>query len=172
MSTVRDLLGQLTDIGATLKVIGGQLVVRAGATAVPSRLLAQLRHDKPLVLSILADASRADIPPDASAWRGYYEERAGVREYDAGYDRAEAERLAWSDMLLAWHMMCGGRPARSRCAGCDEPVGTDALVLPDGARVHFVGIDCLTRYGDRWRGRAEQALVHIGLVRPGTADAD
>jgi|FLOH01.1.fsa_nt_gi hypothetical protein len=27
-----------------------------------------------------------------------YEERAAIREYDGGFDRTEAERLAWDDL--------------------------------------------------------------------------
>ena len=34
--------------------------------------------------------------------------------------------------------------------------GSQALNLTDGNRVHFEPIDCLIRFGKRWRGDAQQ----------------
>jgi hypothetical protein len=44
--------------------------------------------------------------------------------------------------------------------------GSQALNLPDGNRVHFEPIDCLIRFGKRWRGDASEALVALGLEPP------
>ena len=54
-----------------------------------------------------------------------------------------------------------------QCAGCNAPLGgSQALNLPDGNRVHFDPIDCLIRFGNRWRGDAHKALVACGLEPP------
>jgi hypothetical protein len=54
-----------------------------------------------------------------------------------------------------------------QCAGCDAPIGgSQALNLPDGNRVHFEPIDCLIRFGERWRGDASAALIALGLEPP------
>ena len=37
----------------------------------------------------------------APDWLDYFEERAAIREYEGGFTRAEAERLAWCDTLTA-----------------------------------------------------------------------
>jgi len=42
-----------------------------------------------------------DIPEEVDL-QEEYEERAGILEYDAGLDRAEAERLAW-ELVAARH---------------------------------------------------------------------
>lgn len=34
-------------------------------------------------------------------WLAYYEERAAIREYEGGFDRAEAERLALDEAVAA-----------------------------------------------------------------------
>jgi hypothetical protein len=44
--------------------------------------------------------------------------------------------------------------------------GSQALNLPDGNRVHFELIDCLIRFGKRWRSDASEALVALGLEPP------
>lgn len=38
---------------------------------------------------------------DGEDWRVFYEERAAVREYDGGWPRAVAERLALADVIAA-----------------------------------------------------------------------
>ena len=52
-----------------------------------------------------------------------------------------------------------------QCAGCGEPIGgLEALALANSHRVHFETLDCLLRYGERWRGAATHALVATGLA--------
>ena len=76
----------------------------------------------------------------------------------------EARRPAWGDVENEWHELHGRRWPAWQCAGCNAPVGgSQALNLPDGNRVHFEPIDCLIRFGKRWRGAACEALVAFGL---------
>lgn len=106
-------------------------------------------------------------PTDPEAWRDLYEERAAMRQYGGGYDRAVAERLAWGELQNRWHMRHGQRTPRRRCAGCGGAITGAALDLIDGTRVHLAaGNDCLIRYGKRWRGAATLALLDLGLKPP------
>jgi len=62
-------------------------------------------------------------------------------------------------------MAHGRRAPASLCAGCDQLIsGVEILLLPDGTRVHFGGLECLVRYGERWRSAATDALVTMGLT--------
>jgi hypothetical protein len=112
-----------------------------------------------------------DSPPDgteaeAAELRYVYEERVGIRIYDAGYTRREAERLAFGEMIEQW---CGRHPLPLRpeiCAGCGVPLAAGGLNLPDGARVHWEGdhvFDCLIAYGVGRKRRAAKALALCGL---------
>jgi hypothetical protein len=84
---------------------------------------------------------------------------------DRGWE--EARRLAWGDVENEWHGLHGQRWPSWQCAGCHAPIGgLQALNLPDGNRVHFEPIDCLIRFGKRWRGAACEALVALGLEPP------
>jgi len=50
-----------------------------------------------LALTARGDEGRND-PDRASDLRDAYEERAAILEFDAGFPRAEAERLAWAEV--------------------------------------------------------------------------
>jgi hypothetical protein len=98
-----------------------------------------------------------------------YEERIGIRVYDAGYTRREAERLAYGEIIEQW---CQRHPLQlhpGSCAGCDELLATGVLELPDGARVHWERdqeFRCLIAYGFRRKRRAVEALALSGLQPP------
>jgi hypothetical protein len=82
---------------------------------------------------------------EAAYWRDFFDERAAHREFDGGYSRADAERLAFGEMILDWHHRYGARPDPHRCAGCGDDMPSDGdLALSDGARVHF---DAVRRVG-------------------------
>jgi hypothetical protein len=103
---------------------------------------------------------------DASWWHERFAAKAvqwfvGDRDWDA------TKRLAWGDLENEWHHQYGKRCPSWQCAGCDAPIsGSQALNLPDGNRVHFEPIDCLIRFGKRWRRDASEALVAFGLEPP------
>src|SRR5690349_1957887 len=62
---------------------------------------------------------------DAEDWRAFFDERAAFREFEGGYDRVTAERLAWGEMQNKWHMLNGERVSQDLCAGCRRPIGTE-----------------------------------------------
>jgi hypothetical protein len=101
-------------------------------------------------------------------WRGLYEERSAIRQYDGHYSRAEVEALAWGEMQNRWHAEHGERVSRDICAGCRRPIeSATALALIDGSRVHLNdGNVCLIRHGKRWRAAATRALMALGLCLP------
>jgi hypothetical protein len=104
-------------------------------------------------------------------WRDIYQERAAIREHDGGYSRLEAELLAWRELECRWHMAHGEPAAAGVCAGCQQPIGTEnVILLIDGNRCHDrAGHACLIRYGDRWRNAATAALIALGLQPPASA---
>jgi len=54
----------------------------------------------------------------AEYWRDLFDERAAHHEFDGGYSRADAERLAFGEMILEWHRLLGVPPEPNHCAGC------------------------------------------------------
>lgn len=68
-----------------------------------------------------ANAAPPEMTPEELA-RDLYEERAAIREYDGGQDRAEAEAAAWQEAMRAagitaldeWRQGSGGNSHRQR----------------------------------------------------------
>jgi hypothetical protein len=105
-------------------------------------------------------------------WRFHFNERAGIREHDGRYPRAEAERLAYGETLDEWRRQHGPRPDRARCAGCDGLVsGADVFDFGTDGRVHSGG-DCLENFGRRWHSAGEAALREFGIEPPPSWRAD
>ena len=153
------LLQRAQEAGLRIELIGDTLLVRGPKRA--EAVVKLLAEHKAEVLAALSPSSG-----DAGRWRARFTAMAvqwsvGGRDWDA------AKRLAWGDLENEWHDQHGKRCPSWQCAGCDAAIGSSqALNLPDGNRVHFEPIDCLIRFGKRWRGAACEALVAFGLEPP------
>jgi hypothetical protein len=194
-----ELVALVRDAGAQLVVRDGALVLKGPPEAVERwsgplraakpavlallsshRELGELREHAPPSNPLAerrGSTARADfhdslpdhVDAEAVDLRYAYEERVGIRVYDAGYTRREAERLAYGEIIEQW---CQRHPFQlhpGSCAGCDELLATGALELPDGAFVHWERdqeFRCLIAYGFRRKRRAVEALALRGLHPP------
>jgi hypothetical protein len=161
MSTVDELLDNLSRIGATIRPAGDRLILRAGATAVPAELVRRIREAKSELL--------AAVSPQGRETR-YWHERFTALTFAWGVGKRDwlsARRLAWGDLQNEWHTKHGRRWPSWLCAGCERPIGgLDSIDLADGNRVHVEPLDCMIEFGRRWRSDADSALVTFRLERP------
>ena len=163
------LLRRAQEVGLRVEPIGDKLLVRGPKRA--EAVVELLAAHKAEVLAALAPASTSKCTDQDAAVAGTearrWRDRLATRIVDWFHgDRGweEARRLAWGDLENEWHELHGWRWPSWQCAGCNAPLGgSQALDLPDGNRVHFELIDCLIRFGKRWRGDASEALVALGL---------
>jgi hypothetical protein len=154
------VLRRARDAGLKVEATGDKLMVRGPKRAeAVVKLLAQHKAE---VLAVLSPSIIG-----ARWWRERFTAKAvqwflGDRNWEA------AKRLAWGDLENEWHYQHGKRWPTWQCAGCEKVIGGLAAIdLPDGNRVHLDPIDCLIRFGKRWRGAACEALVAFGLEPPG-----
>jgi hypothetical protein len=102
----------------------------------------------------------------AQDWRAFYEERAGILEYDGQLPRVEAERVAYSTTLAMW--MDVNRPPSADmndCAWCHRGIPQAVLIAclagPDG---HYAVHDsCLPKLLESLRERGIGALTAFGI---------
>lgn len=154
MSGAEELLVRLADIGAKIEAADGRLIVRAGARPVPGELVQRLREAKAQVLATLSP----------SWWRRQFVVRTIDRELGGARSHEDAARLAWGELECRWHRFHGEPTPEWQCAGCGEPIGgSPSIDFLNGDRVHLQGLDCLIRYGGRWRGAGGRALIGMGL---------
>jgi hypothetical protein len=171
------LLRRAQEVGLRVEPIGDKLVVRGPRRG--EAVVKLLASHKAEVLAALApgastsergDQGRAADDKEARRWRDRLATR--IVEWfhgDRGWE--EARRLAWGDLENEWHELHGRRWPLWQCAGCNAPLsGSHVLNLPARNRVHFEPIDCLIRFGKRWRGDASKALIALGLEPPGLGE--
>jgi hypothetical protein len=160
------------EAGLTITAEGGTLIVRGPKRAAP--VVRQLADVKAEVLAVLARAERlqdAAKPPNIAWWRDRFAARIAHWSLNGRRPWQEAERLAFGDMILAWHRLHGDRPESGRCAGCGDEIPNDVGFKVDrnGSRVHFDGVhrdDCIIAYGQKWRCAAVAGLRALGLSPP------
>jgi hypothetical protein len=167
------LLRRAQQVGLRVETAGDKLLVRGPKRAEPVvKLLAEHKLEVLAALAPAPSSKSTDKGEDAAdatevcCWRERFTARTfewfnGERDWEA------AKRLAWGDLENEWHHRRGKRRPAWQCAGCERPIGgIEALNLPDGNRVHFEPIDCLLRFGRRWRSEARAALIALGLDPP------
>jgi hypothetical protein len=100
----------------------------------PAEVMAILKERRSDVQAVLSARSRAiktrTREPDtwtADDWRAFYDERAGIREFDGHLPRVEAERLAMADCAEHWLLRNSPAPhgPENGCWQCGQ-AGTDA----------------------------------------------
>jgi hypothetical protein len=177
VTAVQELLDRLAAIGAVVKSDGDSLILRAGQKPIPGELVSDLRRAKGEILARLhslesasQNAARSEVGEnfDTKSWRPHFTIRTIAWGLSSRRSKADAERLAYGELLDEWRKSHGRRWPAWQCAGCDEPIGgLSVLSLADGSRVHFdEERECLIRFGRRWRSEAVAALQAIGLDPP------
>jgi hypothetical protein len=157
------LLDRARHAGLRVEASGGMLKITGPRRAKPIvKLLAQ--HKAKVLAALTINESE----------RSYWQERFTARTLEwlnGKRNWLTARRIAWGDLQNEWHELHGRRWPSWQCAGCEKVIGGVAAIdLPDGNRVHFEPIQCLIRFGRRWRGDADAALIGLGLTPPDAGD--
>ena len=103
--------------GVHLDVEGADLILDADREPAPRVLEALQRHKAGVVALLTA----ADSDWAAKDWRAFYDERAGIAEYDGGQTLAEAEALAFECCIVEWLNRYPEHSDSGRCAWCGKP---------------------------------------------------
>ena len=102
----------------------------------------------------------------ADDWLAFFDERAGVAEFDGGLPRAEAERQAFEACIVEWlnRSFAPSDPAAG-CAACGGPETAREPLLPCGGGVAHVWLHsgCWGVWMDRRRAEAIAALAGHGV---------
>ena len=150
-----------TELIASVRAAGG-MIRRDGDTielsaSVPlaADLVARVRAAKPALLAALDDI------PD---WHARHRE---ALSYWGALHPEEAAGIAWGELQNRWYRLYGHRFADGQCAGCGGPLDNVLPIdLGQGNRAHLDNLNCLLRFGERWRSAATNALVGMGLRAP------
>src|SRR5690349_12253985 len=109
--TAVEALRAARSLGVCVGVDGDDLVLEAPA-APPDGVLDLLRQHKPSILALLR---ARDDGWSAEDWQAYFEERAGIAEFDGGMTRPAAEAQAFKCCIVTW---LNQNPVRSTPGAC------------------------------------------------------
>lgn len=164
MSAV-EVLQLAQDNGIRLGVAGADLILDAEREP-ESTVLEAIRRNKAEIVALLV-ANHDEWT--AEDWKAFYDERAGIAEFDGGQPREQAEAMAFECCVVEWMNRHPCRTDPSRCAACAEPDREGHTVVPFGTERHghaWLHPECWKEWHRERQAHARQALAAIGLPVP------
>jgi hypothetical protein len=149
-------------IGVRVAVDGCDLVLEA-AVRPPADIVDQLALFKRDILRLLRPVA-ADW--SAEDWAAFFDEQAGIAEFDRGLTRQRAEAAAFAECVEEWTRQTIARDGNLECLHCGGGAAAGPLVhLWQGrpvakARVHA---HCWAAWRAATRAEATAALLAVGL---------
>jgi hypothetical protein len=146
--------------GVIVGLDGNDLMLRAPVRPA-STMLDELSRYKAEIVALMRQESQRWSTED---WRAFFDERAGIIEFDSGLPRAEAEVQALACCVVEWLNQNPARSTPSRCLGCGGRSWPSNQVLPFGTEMH--GHAWL--HGACWptwhRARQADAILALSLI--------
>jgi hypothetical protein len=118
--------------GVTVVIDGNDLMLRAPARPASAVLDALSRYKGEIVALIRLEPLRWST----DEWRAFFDERAGIIEFDGGLPRAEAEVQALACCVVEWLNQNPARSTPGRCLGCGSGSWPSNPLLPFGTETH------------------------------------
>jgi hypothetical protein len=156
MNAARELLDDLAVIGATVEPAGDRLILRAGPTAIPARLVNRVREAKADLIATLA--------------------RHETCEWDSsGESQRHFKCRTLEARVVEWLNQHPAPSAPGRCAWCGRPESPAAVVVPFGTEpgTHtWLHAECWPAWHQSRRADATAALRTMGIAPGGSGDHD
>jgi hypothetical protein len=149
-------------VGIHLEVDGDDLLLEASAPP-PSAILEVLSQHKAEIVAVLRPGRDGWSAED---WQAFFDERAGIMEFDGGLPRAEAEAQALACCIVEWLNRNPTPSAPGRCVRCGQAESRDAGVLPYGTEpgTHiWLHTECWPGWQEVRRSEAREALARMGI---------
>ncbi len=151
--------------GVRLGIEGTDLVVECDREP-PPEVLDTLRSLKPQILALLS-ASKEGW--SANDWRAFYDEKAGIAEFDGGLPRTDAEAQAFECCIVEWLNRNPELSGAGSCAWCRGPDDDGHVVVPFGTEAQghtWLHSGCWSPWSHARRLRAVEALEGFGIELP------
>ncbi len=161
MSAV-EALRMARENGVRLGVAGGDLILNADREPAPGVLETIRRHKAGIVALLTAPVGDWT----AEDWQTFFDERAGIAEFDGGQTRANGEAVAFECCIVEWLNRHPERSDPDRCAWCEKPDRDGHAVVPFGTESHghsWLHPECWNPWHENRREGARQALAAMGL---------
>ena len=115
--------------GVKILLDGDDLVLEASSPP-PESVLDALSRNKVGIVTLLR---LGDDGWSSNDWRTFFDERAGIAEFDGGQSREQAEAMAFECCVVEWLDRHSCRSDPGCCVACGEPDRDGSTVVPFGA---------------------------------------
>ncbi|MEC5325219.1 MULTISPECIES: hypothetical protein [unclassified Aurantimonas] len=143
--------------------LDGDALVLAAPTAPPPAVLDLLAYHKAGIVALLRPG---DDGWSAEDWRAFYDERAGIAEFDGGLLRDHAEANAFACCIAEWLNRNPVRSPPGHCLRCGGPEQPHDPLLPFGTEATghpWLHHRCWSAWNARRKNKAAAALAAIGI---------
>jgi hypothetical protein len=159
MIHVAALIKELSQVGVTLSKSGDEIVLDGPAVVLTDDLIEELRAHKSDILATFGEWDSAD-------WQAFFDERAGIAEFDGEVSRQEAEDHALECCVVEWLNRYREPSSPSQCAHCGRTDRSDHVVVPFGTVHHtWLHPECWAAWHKTRRVQAIAALSLMGIAR-------
>ena len=144
---------------------GDDLVLEASAPP-PAAVIALLSRHKAEIVVLLRPAEDGWSAED---WQVFFEERAGIVEFDGGLPRAEAEAQAFACCVVEWLNRNPERSPAGRCLGCGDREHAHDPLLPYGVEPAghvWLHSRCWPTWYAARQAKAVSTLTAMGISAP------
>ena len=151
--------------GVELALDGDDLVLEA-ASAPPAAVLDALSRHKAEIVALLRPGRDGWSAED---WQVFFDERAGIVEFDGGLPRAEAEAQAFACCVVEWLNRNPERSPAGRCLGCGDREHAHDPLLPYGVEPTghaWLHSRCWPAWYEARKAKAVSALAAMGISAP------
>lgn len=153
--------------GVRLGIDGDALTLEA-ATAPPPTVLDLLARYKAGIVALLRPANDGWSGQD---WLAFFDERAGIAEFDGGLSREQAEPRAFAACVVEWLTRNPARSPSGRCLGCGGSEHAHDKLLPFGTEATghaWLHSRCWPAWHAARKAEAIAALAAMGIEQPRT----
>jgi hypothetical protein len=148
-----------------LGIDADDLVLEASAPPPPDVIDLLSRHKA----GIVALLRPAEDGWSAEDWQVFFDERAGIVEFDGGFPRAEAEVYVFACCVGEWLNHNPERSPAGRCLGCGDRGHAHDPLLPYGAEPAghvWLHSHCWPAWYAARKAKAASALAAMGISEP------
>ena len=161
--TAAEALKAARAAGVELALDGDDLVLEA-VSAPPAAVLDVLSRHKAEIVSLFRPGRDGWSAED---WQVFFDERAGMVEFDGERPRPEAEAQAFTCCVVEWLNRNPAPSPAGRCRWCGQGETQHAVILPYGTEpgTHaWLHAECWPDWRKDRRSQATGALLLMGLV--------
>ena len=160
-----DALQAARAVGVDVVLNGDDLALQASSPPADA-VLEALSRNKAGIVALLRPG---DDGWNAEDWQVYFDERAGIAEFDGGLSRGQAEAQAFACCVTEWMNQNPQTSSPDRCLACGGNDSTNDPLLPFGADPHghaWLHSRCWDEWFNSRKSEAASELVAIGIAKP------